>query len=250
MQKRPIILRSLLIVATPYHLTHTHTANTHTQQTAGYQVRGHDTEHILSHTHPHTRNRKRQVIKTEEQVQKPLSSLHVKLSQGMIYTYCNTLLHTATRCNTLQHAATRCNTDTETIVSRAHQAVTRYDICILQHAVTRCNTLQHRYKSHCLVCTSSCHRYDIYILQHDATHCHALQHTATYRNGCLACMSSCHKVCYIHTAIRCNTLQHTRIHCNTLQYTATHYNTLQHTTIHIVHCNTLQHAATCWRWEL
>jgi len=38
-------------------------------------------------------------------------------------THCNTLQHTATHCNTLQHTATHCNT--------------------LQHTATHCNTLQH-----------------------------------------------------------------------------------------------------------
>jgi len=207
------------------------------------------------------------------QIQKPFSRLHVKLSQGMIQAYCNTLqqiatrwnmvqyryrshclactsschkvwyIHTATHCITLQHAATNCNTDTETISQSAYQDVTRYDINILQHAEARCNTLQHA-ATHCNAGSEAIvsparqvvTRYDIYILQHTATKCNTRQHTATH----------------------CNTLQHTATHCNTdteaivsparqvvtrydtgkLQHAATHCDTLQRTA---TRCNTLQH---------
>ena len=70
-----------------------------------------------------------------------------------------------------------------------------------------------------------------------ATHCNALQHTATH-------------CCTQEGWITTNTLQHTATHCNTLLHTQegwittntlpTHCNTLQHTA---THCNTLQHTA-------
>jgi len=61
-------------------------------------------------------------------------------------TRCNTLQHTATHYNTLQHTATHCNT--------------------LQHAATHCKTLQDTSR-HCKT------------LQHTATRCNTLQYCNT-----------------------------------------------------------------------
>jgi len=83
LQKRPIILRSLLMVATAYH-THLFTVSDTMQHTATHTATHCNT---LQHT-----------------------ATHCNTLQHTA-THCNTLQHTATHCTTLQHTATHCNTD-------------------------------------------------------------------------------------------------------------------------------------------
>ena len=64
-------------------------------------------------------------------------------------------------------------------------------------------------------------------LQHIATHCNTLQHTATQdlqHDACCKCEAR-YCITLQHTATHCNTLQHIATYCNTLQDTATHCNT-------------------------
>jgi len=127
LQKKPIILRSLLIVATPYVLLHTHVhACVHFVERVCKSVcvfecvsaRAHfdiactnESCHILQHAATHCSILQHTAI---------LLAWPVVMSR---VTYCNTLQHAGVYYNTLQHTATHCNT--------------------LQHTATHCNTLQH-----------------------------------------------------------------------------------------------------------
>ena len=168
LQKRPIILRSLLIVATPYHVYAWVVSRLWTSNVT-HQWGGHTHERVMTEANHWARG---------------------------TTPHCNTLQHTATRCNTLQHAATRCNTlQYESCLRReiergpgswhptgAPRARTTH--CnTLQHAATSCNTMQ--------LAATCCN-----MLQHAATHCNTLHHAA----------SCC--ITLQHAATRCNTLQH------------------------------------------
>ena len=87
LQKRTIILRSLLIVTTPYRLSRGTTNNfPHSYE---HEIRTKHTLWSKSNTLQHT-------------------TTHCNTLQHTA-THCNTLQHTATHCNTLQHTATYCN---------------------------------------------------------------------------------------------------------------------------------------------
>ena len=128
LQKRPIFLRSQIIVATPYvGMRH---AATHCNTL----------QHVSTHcnTLQHT------------------ATLCNTLQHSA--THCNTLQHTATHCNTLQHTATLCNTRCLHAVQLSSMMTPRKNPCdiicnkspynTLQHAATRCSTLQHA-EIHC-----------------------------------------------------------------------------------------------------
>ena len=87
LQKRPIILRSLLIEATQYL---SDAPQTPLQSRVIYSYTSITCVYIHCSTLQHTA------------------------------THCNTLQHTATRCNTLQHAATHCNTLEHTLDTRTN----------------------------------------------------------------------------------------------------------------------------------
>jgi len=190
LQKSPITLRSLLILATPYVYI--------------------------------------QVLFRLDGL-KDIKRIHgINSEKSLIYhpnkpSNCNTLQHAATRCNTLQHAATHCNTlqyiatycnsrcraqyITQTNPPTAPHCIT------LQNTATHCNTLQHtaihgaepnishkrtlqlRHTNELSNCNT---------LQHTATHCNTLQHTATH---CAEPNISLKRILE---------LQHTATHCNTL----------------------------------
>jgi len=114
LQKRPAILSSLLIVATPYLYT----------RSANCTTLGHTA--APCNTMQHTATRCRTCIT------------------------CNILQHTATHCNTLQHTATHCNTLQHTstcAIAQIYRSVNLYthsaNCTTLQHIATHCNTLQH-----------------------------------------------------------------------------------------------------------
>ena len=107
LQNRPIILRSLLIVATPYSYAHTH------RQT-----------HADTRTHTHHKSQVTQI-----------THIHF-ISIQHTATLCNTRQHTATHCSTLPYSSTHMH-----IWKEAH--VTNIHYNTLQHTATHCNTLQH-----------------------------------------------------------------------------------------------------------
>jgi len=163
LHKRPIILRSLLIVATPYHIYTYTISHLYSVCTVGYS--GDTDGEDVSHQHGAQRGRR-----------------HVNRQA-----FCRSLKrlrtqHTETRCNTLQHAATRCNT-------LQHAATHRKTMQHTEHNATQCNTPQNTASNfyhtapHC--CRSEC-MYPIHnryrLLLHTATHCNTLQHTATHCN--------------------------------------------------------------------
>jgi len=87
LQKRPIIFRSLLIVATPYIFTYSHAFSRPLSCIHAILL-------ARSRVHTHT-----------------VCAYQFRDRQGpRASTLCNTLLHTATHCSTLQHTATHCNT--------------------------------------------------------------------------------------------------------------------------------------------
>ena len=108
LQKRPIFLRSLLIVATPECFITSH--NT-LQHTAPYCT-------TLHHTAPHctTLQPTAPHCPTLHRTAPHCTALHHTAP------HCTTLRHTAPHCTTLQHIAAHCNT--------------------LQHTATYCTTLQ------------------------------------------------------------------------------------------------------------
>jgi len=106
LQNRPIILRSLLIVATPYSYAHTH------RQT-----------HADTRTHTHHKSQVTQI-----------THIHF-ISIQHTATLCNTRQHTATHCSTLPYSRTHMHLWKEAHVTNIHYNT-------LQHTATHCNTLQ------------------------------------------------------------------------------------------------------------
>ena len=162
LQKRPMILRSLLIVATPYEARSaawlTATCCIILQHAATYCI---ILQHIATHyntlQHAATRNAAHRI--TGRQKTTWLWSVICNVA------HCNILQHPASCCNTLQHTATLCN-----ILQR-----------IMQH------TLQHRtaqddVATECDLGRAICGVADCNVLQHTATYCNILQHTATRCN--------------------------------------------------------------------
>jgi len=165
LQKRPIISRSLLIVATPYVYAYTlqHTA-THCN-TIQYTV-----THCNMLQHAATHCNALQHTPTQYITQMLLYQLQPKLSLQLNATHCNTLESTATHYTTqvlwyelqpklsLQDTATHCNTP---------QCTAPY-CTILHHTAPYCN-----------------------ILHHTATHSNTLQHNATTQRATIQRTSTC-----------------------------------------------------------
>jgi len=110
-QKRPIILRSLLIVATPY------PANT--QYTHAKKVRLHLAAYCntLQHAAAHCNTLRRTA--TRRNPDPPLGDVPLDSRNAA---HCNTLQHPAAHCSTLKHTETHCST--------------------LKHTAANCNSLQ------------------------------------------------------------------------------------------------------------
>ena len=142
LQKRPIILRSLLIVATPYLSCVCIYACVCVCACACAcaSTRTHIPRHTLIHTHTLTH--------TPPVYINPVM-FWLSDKSGLFWTWfkgqnitsldpvthCNTLQHTATHCNTLQHTATHCNTlqHTEHSISRSSTASPDSPHVIMRH---------------------------------------------------------------------------------------------------------------------
>jgi len=131
----------------------------------------------------------------------------------IIYIYCNTVQHIATRCNALQHTV-------QIFRAKPHRDYAHpYK---LQHTATHCNILQ----QHCnTLCRYSRPNYTETMLIHNycntpATYCNILQQHCNTR--CRYSGPHLTETMLIH--VYCNTLQHTATHCNTLQHIATYCN--------------------------
>ena len=141
----PIIVRNLLIVATPYGVAKTQCV------TACYNVlqcvapKWPSRRHPMGLRHPVLTYRYASCARC-------IFSAHCNALQHTV-THCNTLQCIITRCDTLQHTTTHCNT-------LQHSAT---HCTTLQHTAAHCNTLQH-IATHCNT------------LQHTAWHCNTLQH--------------------------------------------------------------------------
>jgi len=129
LQKRPIILRSLLIVATQCNglgprLTGEVYCNT-LQHTATHCNTLHTATHCnaLQHTTTHCNTLQ-----------------HIRHYTAI---YGNTLQHIAIHRNILQHTAKHCNALQRTLIRGSTQQHTAIHCKILQHIAARCNTLQH-----------------------------------------------------------------------------------------------------------
>ena len=135
LQKRPIFLSILLIVAIPYALK---------CLKLGFVVVAlqHTATHCDTLQHTATHCKRDSFIRD--------AGMYNESSQHTA-THCNTLQHTATHCNTLRHATTCCNT----LRHMNHSHVTQ-ECRIVHH-----NTLQHT-ATHCKYCNT---------LQHTATRC-------------------------------------------------------------------------------
>jgi len=121
LQRRPIMLSSLLIVATPYPHRHTVTLC-----------------NILQHSATH--------CNTLQQISTHCNTLHNMLDARIIRhssvippsTHSNTLQRAATHCNTLQHTATHCTTCLTHSLQGTHLLCPPIDT--LQHTATHCTT--------------------------------------------------------------------------------------------------------------
>ena len=115
LQKRPIILRSLLIEATPF--------------VCGIGI-------------PKAEPRRAHTLKKALDIDSQRTATRCNTLQHTV-TCCNTLQHTATDCNVLQCAASHCNTlqRSATHCNALQHAAT--DCNRLQHTATHCSTLQH-----------------------------------------------------------------------------------------------------------
>jgi len=222
-QKRPILLGSLLIVATTY-LCHRLFISAFAPQ--------HASIHWKTLQHPAT----------------PCNTLQHPA------TPCNTLQHTAAQCSTLK-ARVRDGIERMWVQKAYHIYI--FAVTLQDTAATPCNTLQETAR-HCKTLQHTATHCNA--LQHTATHCNTLQHTASTRarqnwNERKWVHRAWHTYIRIPTATHCrncNTLQHTATHCERvcgnwinrewvhrayhiffsalpLQHTATHYSTLQHT---------------------
>jgi len=212
LQKRPIILRSLLIVATSYAIPVQHIA-THCNALRFAPTHA---------THCHT------LLHTAKYYRRKLLVQHIAVCY--IATHCNTLQHMAPRCDTLQHTAAHCHTLPHTTgasyscntLQRTEHTATHY--ASLRHSATHCHTMQHTATS--------------------ATHC-TLPHTT---GTCYPCNTSQHTE---HTATHCASLRHTAPHCCTLPHTPgivlvvsiVSRHTLQSVAVccSLLQCATLQH---------
>jgi len=145
LQKRPVILRGLLVEATPYRLVFIdflksiyETLRQHARQVFGIQLLHTSTHYSHCNTMPHT-------------------ATHCNTLQHTMHP---TLLHAAARCNTLQHAATSCNV-LQHLIMPAFATTCKRRAGHFEYA--HCNTLQHT-ATYCNV------------LLHTATRCSTLQH--------------------------------------------------------------------------
>ena len=164
LQKRHIILRSLLIVATPY-------------ESIGGAKKAKNSfliKHICI------------IVSKEAYMIGLFCRIYSSLSQDIcIVSREPCMRHSATHCNTLQHAATHRNrTDFSMMSLSVRRNIVATHCNTLQHTTAHCNTLQHTAKKihhtapHCTTlhytsthCTTP---------QLTATHCNTLQHTATH----------------------------------------------------------------------
>ena len=156
LQKRPIILRSLLIVATPYM-----NAGCHTYAIGMLQIRlGHVTHMSTASVCPHTHAHKKTHVHTR--------------AHTCVHTCTRVHMHTHTRVRThaRKHARTHAHTYTHTHArtTTAYLPWSKARCNTLQHIATLCSALQH-FAAHCNA------------LQHIATHCNTLQRTATHCNA-------------------------------------------------------------------
>ena len=178
LQKRTIILRSLLIVATPYEtMPHSHVL----QSTAAHDNTLHHTA-LHCGALPYTA----QHCNTDcNKLQHRCRRRDVAL-QACSAIYGNTLERTATHCST---TALHCN-----VVASDETRPYRH---VLQHSATHCSAWQHT-ATHCDT------------LHHIVTHCTTLQHTLQQTATSLLATRHCF------TCTLCKTLQHAATCCNTL----------------------------------
>ena len=181
LQKRPIIVRSLLIVATAY----TCSNHTHTHAFLNRLYLSLFLASPLSLTHITSTNSHARMLFFPSQIFKAAAGPSNEISvEDFLQVHCNTLQHTATHCNTLQHTATHCST--------------------LQHTAARCSTLQHtatslRSVSFCVaMCVAVCVAVRVAVFC--AAFCRRLAHILKcQRTAVLQCVLQC----VLHWMLQC-----------------------------------------------